>query len=85
MRLLIADDEAPARERLRRLLLEVGPPWHLAAEAADGEEALAVCRAQPIDVALLDIRMPRLDGLACACALQGLTTPPAVIFVTAYD
>jgi two-component system response regulator AlgR len=85
MRVLIADDEAPARERLRRLLVEIGPPWRLVAEAADGGEALAACRAQPIDVALLDIRMPRVDGLACARALQDLPTPPAVIFVTAYD
>ena len=85
MRVLIADDEAPARERLRRLLVEIGPPWRLVAEAADGTEALAVCGAQAIDVALLDIRMPRVDGLACARALQGLATPPAVIFVTAYD
>jgi two-component system response regulator AlgR len=85
MRVLIADDEAPARERLRRLLVEIGPPWRLAAEAADGGEALAACRLQPIDVALLDIRMPRVDGLACARALQDLPTPPAVIFVTAYD
>ena len=85
MRVLIADDEAPARERLRRLLVEIGPPWRLVAEAADGTEALAVCGAQPIDVALLDIRMPRVDGLACARALQALATPPAVVFVTAYD
>jgi len=85
VRVLIADDEAPARERLRRLLAEIGPPWRLVAEAADGADALAACRAQPIDVAVLDIRMPRADGLACAGALQDLPTPPAVIFVTAYD
>jgi two-component system response regulator AlgR len=85
MRVLIADDEALARERLRRLLQEIGPPWQLVAEAADGAEASALCRSQAIDVALLDIRMPRLDGLACARALQDLPSPPAVIFVTAYD
>jgi two-component system response regulator AlgR len=85
MRVLIADDEAPARERLRRLLAEIGPPWRLVAEAADGGEVLVACRTQPIDVALLDIRMPRADGLACARALQELEAPPAVIFVTAYD
>lgn len=85
MRVLIADDEAPARERLRRLLGEIGAPWRLVGEAADGADALALCRAQPIDVALLDIRMPRLDGLQCAAALQALPTPPAVIFVTAFD
>jgi two-component system response regulator AlgR len=85
VKVLIADDETPARERLRRLLAEIGPPWQLVGEAVDGADALALCRAQPIDVALLDIRMPRLDGLECAAALQDLPTPPAVIFVTAFD
>ena len=85
MRVLIADDEALARERLRRLLAEIGPPWRLVCEAADGSQVLAFCATQPGDVALLDIRMPKVDGLACARALQDLATPPAVIFVTAYD
>ena len=52
MKVLIADDEAPARERLRRLLAEIGAPWRLVGEAVDGADALALCRAQPIDVAL---------------------------------
>lgn len=85
MKLLIADDEAPARERLRRLVDEIGPPWQVAAEAADGAQALRLCGQQPIDVALLDVRMPGMDGLACATALDSLSAPPAVIFVTAYE
>lgn len=85
MKLLIADDEAPARERLRRLVDEIGPPWLVAAEAADGAQALRLCGQGPVDVALLDVRMPGMDGLACATALGHLAAPPAVIFVTAYE
>ncbi len=85
MKVLIADDEAPARERLRRLIDEIGSPWEVAAEAADGAQALRLCGQIPIDVALLDVRMPGTDGLACATALGNLGTPPAVIFVTAYE
>ncbi len=83
MRLLVADDEAPARDRLRRLLAELG--HDVVAEAADGTQALALCRARPIDVALLDIRMPGMDGLACAAALAELPEAPAVVFVTAHE
>jgi len=81
---LIADDEAPARERLRRLLLEIGPPWRLVAEAADGTEALRLrragdrCRAAGHPHAAG--RRARLRPSAAA-----LATPPAVVFVTAYD
>lgn len=80
MRVLLVDDEPPARARLRRLLGEI-PGVEVAGEAADGEAALAEIRALAPDVVLLDIRMPGLDGLAVA-AEPGL---PPVIFVTAHD
>lgn len=83
MRLLVADDEAPARARLSRLLMELG--HEVVAEATDGAQALAVCRSRPVDVALLDIRMPGMDGLACAAALAELPEAPGVIFVTAHE
>jgi two-component system response regulator AlgR len=85
VKVLIADDEAPARDRLRRLVDEIGAPWEVTAEAADGAQALRLCGRTPIDVALLDVRMPGMDGLTCATALGSLETPPAVIFVTAYE
>jgi two-component system response regulator AlgR len=84
LRILIADDEAPARERLRRLLTELGYEQEIAGEAADGEEALAACAAGEIDLVLLDIRMPGMDGLQTAGRLAMLDPPPAVILVTAY-
>jgi two-component system, LytTR family, response regulator AlgR len=86
-RVLIVDDEAPARARLRNLLEDVADqvPTDVVAEAADGVEALERLDAVAVDVALVDIRMPRMDGIELARHLAGLACPPAVIFVTAYD
>jgi two-component system response regulator AlgR len=85
MKLLIVDDESPARERLRRLLAEIDADFEIVGEAGNGEEALAYCgRLQP-DIVLLDIRMPGLSGLEIARHLDSLEDPPAIIFTTAYD
>lgn len=84
MNLLIVDDEAPARDRLRRLLEEIGDCEHIA-EAGNGEEALAYCSDKQPDVVLLDVRMPGLSGIEIARHIDTLQDPPAVIFTTAYD
>jgi two-component system response regulator AlgR len=84
LRALIVDDEAPARERLRRLLEELGDVA-VVGEAANGAEALARCAALDPDVVLLDVRMPGMDGIEAARHLGALDEPPAVIFTTAYD
>lgn len=84
LRVLIVDDEAPARERLRALLLDI-PAVEVVGEAIDGIGTLAaVERVQP-DVVLLDVRMPGMDGLEAASHLAHLHAPPAVIFTTAYE
>ena len=85
MRLLIVDDEAPARSRLRRLLEERCPEYQVVGEAQSGDEALRICSDQGIDIVLLDIRMPGTGGLEAAAMLAELETPPAVVFVTAYE
>jgi two-component system response regulator AlgR len=77
------DDEAPARNRLRELLGDCGE--QVAGEAANGREALEKLALTPVDVVLLDIRMPQMDGIELAQHLQKLTPPPAFIFTTAYD
>lgn len=82
MRLLIADDEAPLRAWLRRLLAEVAPQAEIVAEAVDGDSALARIEELKPDAALLDIRMPGLSGLEVAARV---TAPCRIIFVTAYD
>ncbi|MGA7966254.1 MAG: LytTR family DNA-binding domain-containing protein [Gammaproteobacteria bacterium] len=83
MRILIADDEAPARLRLRRLLAE-HVNGEVVAEAASGGEVLAAMERVHPDLVLLDIRMPDGDGLSVAHALRRLEVPPAVVFVTAH-
>jgi two-component system response regulator AlgR len=84
---LLVDDEAPARARLRDLLADIAGelPTVVVAEAADGIEALERFDAHPADVVLVDIRMPRMDGIDLAQHLARLARPPAVIFTTAYD
>ena len=84
MRILIVDDEAPARERLRRLLSELIGDYRVVGEAADGRSALESCERLEPDLVLLDISMPGLDGLKVADRLSRLDPPPAVILVTAY-
>ena len=83
LRALIVDDEAPARRRLARMLGQVPgqPEVTVAAEAADGLEALERLREASFDLAFLDIHMPGVDGLA----LAKLATLPRFVFVTAHD
>ena len=87
LRVLIVDDEAPARNRLRDLLADCAlkMPLAIAGEAATGRQALDMLPACDADVALLDIRMPEMDGIEVAQHIQKLDEPPAVIFTTAYD
>ncbi len=83
MKVLITDDEAPARERLRRLLNDVGG-IELIGEAASGGEALALNERLHPDLVLMDIRMPGIDGIETALHLSAAERPPAVVFTTAY-
>jgi two-component system response regulator AlgR len=83
--ILIVDDEALARERLARLLRDLGPAYRVVGEAGSGEQALALCASREVDLVLLDIRMPGLDGMGAAARLAGAERPPAVIFTTAYE
>ncbi len=85
MKILLADDEALSRERLRDLLQDVGGGIAIVGEAANGLEALNLAIRLKPDVVLLDINMPGLDGLRCARELARLAEGPAVVFVTAHD
>ena len=84
MKVLIVDDEKPARDRLRQLIADFGS-HEVVAEAANGEQALSMAVTYDPDVVLLDIRMPGVDGIETAHHLNGMASPPAVVFTTAYD
>jgi len=85
MKILVVDDEAPARERLARLLTEIQGNYELVGEARDGIEAVQLCQSRPVDLVLMDVQMPGLNGLDAAKQLANLQPPPAVILVTAYE
>ena len=80
-RAMVAEDEAPQRQRLCELLGELWPELEIVAECADGLAALEALTSQQPDVAFLDIRMPGLTGLEVARAAD--TTH--VVFTTAFE
>ena len=84
---LIVDDEAPARARLRDLLADIAAevPNAVVGEAANGVLALEAIEGRAVDVMLLDIRMPKMDGIELARHLGRLESSPAIVFVTAFD
>ncbi len=82
LRILIADDEAIIRMGLRAMLADLG---HTVVGAArDGQQAVEMAREQRPDLAILDIRMPRLDGLEAAAALWA-ERPLPIVLLTAYS
>jgi two-component system, LytTR family, response regulator AlgR len=94
LKVLLVDDEALARMRLRTLLQDCSDPAsEIIGEAGDAGTALALLREQPCDLVLLDIGLPGLDGLQLAGRLQAqapaamshpASAPPSVVFVTAH-
>ena len=81
MRVLIVDDEPPARERLRRLLAEI-ESVEIIGEAEGGIQAVEMIEQEKPDLVLLDVQMPGLDGFG---VIEALAEAPPIIFVTAYD
>lgn len=84
LNVIIADDEAPARNRLRELLAEC-PGIQVVGEAKNGMEALELTQQHQPQLLLLDIRMPGMDGIEAASHALKLPQPPAIIFTTAFD
>lgn len=79
--MLLADDHAIVRRGLRSLL-ESEPGVSVVAEAADGLEALRVAEEHDFDVVILDVGMPKLNGIDVAARLQKLKRPPSVIILS---
>jgi len=82
IRVLLSDDEALARERLRRLLDDEAD-LEIVAECGDGKSAIAMIKREKPDLVFLDIQMPEVDGFGVVAALK--EQMPLTIFVTAYD
>jgi two-component system response regulator AlgR len=84
MKILVVDDEKPARDRLRQLVGDLDD-YEIVGEAANGRAAIEACQDQSPDVVLMDIRMPGMDGIEAARHLSQIEDAPAVIFATAYN
>ena len=82
MRVLLADDHSIVRRGLRALLEEAGHT--VVAEAGDGLEAIRLCEEHRPDLLILDIGMPRLNGIEVAARTQKLPRPPGVIILSMY-
>ena len=83
IRILLADDQALVRSALAALL-ELEDDFEVVAQVGRGDEVVAAARDQHPDVALLDIEMPGLDGLAAAAALSQEVPTCRVIIVTTF-
>jgi DNA-binding NarL/FixJ family response regulator len=82
VRVLLADDHSIVRRGLRALLEEAGHT--VVAEAGDGLEAIRLCEEHRPDLLILDIGMPRLNGIEVAARTQKLPRPPGVIILSMY-
>ncbi len=82
-RIMLVDDDPLVRSGLRLML--GGSAFEIVAEAGDGREALELYSADPVDLVLMDLRMPVLDGIAATSEFKKLLDPPAVIVLTTFD
>ena len=81
---LLVDDEALVRAGLR-MILETAEDLTVVGDAGDGRAAIAAVDRYRPDVVLMDIRMPRLDGLSATAAIRSGADPPSVIVLTTFD
>ncbi len=84
IRILLADDHALVRRGVR-LILDSEPDLRVVAEAGDGAEAVEAFRTTPIDLAILDVAMPRMTGLQAARELSRRREPPRMLMLSMYD
>ena len=84
IRVLLADDQRLVRSGFR-MILRSDPELEVVGEAADGVEAVALARTLRPDVVLMDVRMPRVDGIEATRQIGTMTEPPRVLVLTTFD
>ena len=84
IKILIADDHAFVREGTKRLL-EQEEDMEVVAEASDGEEAVSMATRYKPDVAIIDISMPKMDGIGATKQIKALYPEMVVLILSAYD
>ena len=84
LKILLIDDEKPARNRLRRMLVDL-PSTEIVGEAANGQQALELITSTGANLLLLDISMPGMDGMTLARNIRDQDVVPAIIFCTAWS
>jgi len=84
LQILLADDHPIVRNGLKRNIQEV-EGWRVVAEASEGETALALIKKHHPDIAVLDIDMPRMDGLAVAREMRRQSMTAKIIFLTLHS
>lgn len=84
VRILLADDHALVRRGVR-FILEEQPEWRVVAEASDGAEAVTLARSADVDLAILDVAMPKLTGLQAAREISTRDPHPRMLLLTMYD
>lgn len=84
IRVGLVDDEELVRAGLR-LLLSAAADLDVVGEARDGAAAVELVRCTPVDVLLMDIRMPVLDGVAATARVLATPSPPRVVLLTTFD
>ncbi|MGY0068877.1 response regulator [Streptomyces sp. QTS137] len=84
IRVMLVDDQVLLRTGFR-MVLDAQPDMEVVAEAGDGVEALRVLRSTAVDVVLMDVRMPKLDGVETTRRICADTDPPKVLILTTFD
>jgi DNA-binding NarL/FixJ family response regulator len=82
LKVMLADDNGPVRRSLKALLEREG--FKVVGEAADGEEAVSLANEQRPDVVLLDLSMPRMNGIQAARRIRGLLPEVRTIILTVH-